>query len=84
MQDASLDSIESLAKTVMWENVIRISTTLSFCLGVPLNALLVWTVVRHSPDELKVYRKVLVQTALIDLTFLTMCFLVQPVSHIRQ
>jgi len=51
----------------------------SMSLGLPLNLLLMWVVACKSPEELRVYKKVLLSTTVIDTAFLAMCFLVQPV-----
>lgn len=66
--------------TVAMERLNVANGWLCLCLGLPLNALLIWLVVRRSPEELRVYRKVLLITALIDSFFLLMTVWVQPVS----
>jgi len=53
---------------------------LCFVLGIPLNALLVWLILRHSSAELRVYRKVLLQAAINDSLFLLATLMVQNVS----
>jgi len=44
-----------------------------------LNTLLIWVIVKHSPAELQAYKKVLLQTAILDTGFIFLCFCVQPV-----
>jgi len=70
----------TLALTEFWEDASRINALVCLCMGLPMNALLCWVIVRHSPKELRVYRKVLLQTAAVDTAYLLISFLVQPVG----
>lgn len=67
--------------TEMWEQAHHVNSAVCLSLGAPLNALAIWLIVRHSPEELRIYRKVLLQTATMDLFFLFLSFLVQPVGN---
>ena len=67
--------------TMMFERMGLVNGWVCMALGLPLNLLLIWVVASQSPKELRVYKKVLISTAVIDLWFLTMCFLVTPVSQ---
>lgn len=70
----------TLATTEWWEQATRSNALVCFGVGMPLNVLLCWAIVKRSPGELRAYRKVLLQTAILDTIFLLVSFLVQPVS----
>ena len=68
----------NLAVTESLEQAVCISALLSLIVGLPLNFLLCWVIIWRSSEELRVYRKVLLQTAVVDTAFLLVSFLVQP------
>ena len=76
----SQDDRELVEWMTAFEHANLINGAVCLALGVPLNALLVWAVLCRSPEELRVYKRVLLSTAIIDTVFLLLCFLVQPVS----
>lgn len=71
---------ETLALTELWECAHHVNSLVCIAGAVPLNTLAIWLIVRHSPDELRIYRKVLLQVAILDLLFAVINFLVEPVS----
>jgi len=71
---------EPVTMTRAFEDASLINGAVCTAIGTPLNALLVWAVVYRSPEELCVYKKVLLSTAAIDTVFLVLCYLVQPMS----
>jgi hypothetical protein len=52
---------------------------IAFVLGVPLNALLFWLILRHTPKEMRVYSQILMQTCVMDLVILGVLQLAQTV-----
>jgi hypothetical protein len=71
---------ELVRMTERFEQASLVNGAVCMGLGLPLNLLLMWVVACKSPEELRVYKKVLISTTIIDTAFLAMCFLVQPVS----
>lgn len=71
---------EMMALTATWERIVRTNAGVCLCLGLPINILVVWLIILRSPEELRTYRKVLLHTALVDLSYLLLSFLVEPVS----
>src|SRR4051794_12168206 len=69
-----------IARTTLFEHASLINGAVCMALGGPLNLLLIWVVAFRSPDELRDYKKVLLQVGMLDIVFLALCFLVQPVS----
>lgn len=63
------------------EQLHRINAYTCLLVGVPLNSALAWLIVRRSNDELRVYSRILLQTAVIDLLFLNIFALYIPVSR---
>lgn len=61
-----------------FEHAGSINYAVCLALALPLNGLLVWVVARRSPDELRVYKKVLLFTSALDTLFVTLTFAVQP------
>ncbi len=58
------------------EFALHINDTLCFLMGVPLNILLICIVALKSCDQLKPYRVVMISTAVLDLIFICVGFLV--------
>uniref|UniRef100_A0A915DQ31 G-protein coupled receptors family 1 profile domain-containing protein n=1 Tax=Ditylenchus dipsaci TaxID=166011 RepID=A0A915DQ31_9BILA len=52
---------------------------LCFVLGVMLNFLLIWLIIKKTHGEMKAYSKILLQTCVLDLYTLTMAVVVQPI-----
>uniref|UniRef100_A0A914HXN1 G protein-coupled receptor n=1 Tax=Globodera rostochiensis TaxID=31243 RepID=A0A914HXN1_GLORO len=50
--------------------------------GVPLNLLLIWLLLRRTSKEMRVYSQILVQTCVVDLLVLVLGELVQPVFFV--
>jgi hypothetical protein len=51
----------------------------AFVLGAPMNAFLIWMIWRHTPKEMHVYSKILLQTCVTDLLLLLFAVLSDPV-----
>jgi len=62
------------------ESIHRLNGYFCFFIGVGLNTWLVWLVRKRSPVELRPYSRLLLQTAVIDLVYLTITFVYMPVS----
>lgn len=58
----------------------RVNGYYCFFAGTGLNTVLVWLVRKQSTPELKVYSRILLQTAVVDLVYLTVMFIYMPVS----
>jgi DMSO/TMAO reductase YedYZ heme-binding membrane subunit len=49
--------------------------------GFPLNALLFWLVWTKTPKEMRVHSRILLQTCIADLIFLSVALIASPVSE---
>jgi len=61
------------------DSVQKINSYLCFFVGSALNLTLLWLIIKRSSDEARPYARILLQTVVIDLVFLTMTFLYSPV-----
>jgi hypothetical protein len=52
----------------------------SFALGIPINALAIWLILRHTPEVMRVYSKILLQTCFVDIAILVLVVLQDNVS----
>lgn len=53
---------------------------LSVLLGMPINFALVWLILNKTPKEMRVYSRVLLQTAFLDILMLASSAIEQPVG----
>ncbi|KAL3071513.1 hypothetical protein niasHT_031877 [Heterodera trifolii] len=58
----------------------RLNASISLFLALCLNAILILLVVKRSPKEMKVYKRILLQTALVDIALSVLSFLSQDVG----
>ncbi|KAL3083855.1 hypothetical protein niasHS_008217 [Heterodera schachtii] len=58
----------------------RLNASISLFLALCLNAILILLVVKRSPKEMKVYKRILIQTALVDIALSVLSFLSQDVG----
>jgi hypothetical protein len=56
------------------------NVSLAVAIGGPLNALLLWVILKKTPAELQPFARILAQTAVIDLLVLGVSFTLLPVS----
>lgn len=61
----------------------NVSEGIACILGLSLNALLIYSIKRTSNAELKKYSRVLLQSAFVDLIFLTIAFIAKPVRFLE-
>lgn len=61
------------------DTVHRVNNYVSFIVGSTLNATVLWLVAKKSSKELRLYSRILLQTAVVDLVFLATTFLYSPV-----
>jgi hypothetical protein len=47
----------------------------SFALGIPFNVLAIWLIARHTPEAMRVYSKILLQTCTADIALLVLTVL---------
>ena len=52
---------------------------LTLCIGGLLNSTTVWLILHHTPKEMRVYSRILLQTCFIDLLTLVIFALIEPV-----
>jgi hypothetical protein len=62
------------------ERAHQINAYACFAIGTSLNATLVWLVVSKSDDELRAYSRILLQTVLLNLLYLTIFAAYIPVT----
>lgn len=62
------------------DSLILANANVCFLIGVALNLLLIWLILKRSPEELRTYSRVLLQVAAVNLVFLTFTVLVAPVQ----
>ena len=55
----------------------------SLVFGSAFNIGLVWLILMHTPTELRVYSRILLQTCVLDLLMLAISAIVQPVFYIQ-
>ncbi|KAL3088402.1 hypothetical protein niasHS_008357 [Heterodera schachtii] len=55
----------------------RLNASISLFLALCLNAILILLVVKRSPKEMKVYKRILLQTAIVDIALSVLSFLSQ-------
>lgn len=67
---ASVDTIDT---------VHRINSCTCFFIGIALNSTMIWLIVKKSSEEVRHYSRILLQTAFVDLAYLTVGFLYSPV-----
>ena len=58
----------------------RVNSVIAFFVGISLNSLLVFLILRSRIEEVKKYGKILLQIAIIDSAYSLTTTLVQPVS----
>ncbi|KAL3073965.1 hypothetical protein niasHT_039459 [Heterodera trifolii] len=58
----------------------RLNASISLFLALCLNAILILLVVKRSPKELKVYKRILLQTAIVDIVLSVFLFLSQDIT----
>ncbi|KAL3071514.1 hypothetical protein niasHT_031878 [Heterodera trifolii] len=58
----------------------RLNASISLFLALCLNAILILLVVKRSPKEMKEYKKILLQTALVDIALSVLSFLSQIIT----
>lgn len=63
----------------MMELLPRANTSVCFFVGVPANALLCYLIARHSPEALRVYGRLLLQTVVVNTLFLCIAYALCPV-----
>jgi hypothetical protein len=56
------------------------NVSVAMAVGGPLNALLLWAILRETPAELRPFARLIAQTAVIDLLLLGVTFTLLPVS----
>lgn len=61
------------------ETLVRANGYVVFALGTLLNSTLIWLIVRKSSRELRLYSRILLQVAVIDIADLVLTFLLMPV-----
>ncbi len=76
---AAVDDHQLIATMERFEAALRVNGVVSTALGVPLNVLFIWLVVKHSAENMGVYKKVMLLTAAMDICFALMSFAAQPV-----
>nr|CAD2164082.1 unnamed protein product [Meloidogyne enterolobii] len=63
----------------MIREVNEASALSAFCIGLTLNCILIWLIIRKSPKEMRVFSHILMQTCCADLIMLTINLLAQPI-----
>uniref|UniRef100_A0A914KQP5 G_PROTEIN_RECEP_F1_2 domain-containing protein n=1 Tax=Meloidogyne incognita TaxID=6306 RepID=A0A914KQP5_MELIC len=63
----------------MIREVNETSAISAFCIGLTLNCILIWLIIRKSPKEMRVFSHILMQTCCADLIMLTINLLAQPI-----
>jgi hypothetical protein len=57
-----------------------INATTTFLIGCTLNLAIIWLAFKRSPKALRTYSRVLLQTAVLNIVYLTVVFLYIPVG----
>ncbi|KAF7636793.1 hypothetical protein Mgra_00003739 [Meloidogyne graminicola] len=63
----------------MIREINEASAISAFCIGVTLNSILIWLIIKKSPKEMRVFSHILLQTCFADLIMLTINVLTQPI-----
>ncbi|KAL3071520.1 hypothetical protein niasHT_031887 [Heterodera trifolii] len=58
----------------------RLNASISLFLALCLNAILILLVVKRSPKEMNVYKRILLQTSIVDIALSVLCFLSQDIT----
>uniref|UniRef100_A0A915CWM1 G-protein coupled receptors family 1 profile domain-containing protein n=1 Tax=Ditylenchus dipsaci TaxID=166011 RepID=A0A915CWM1_9BILA len=63
--------------------VYKVNAGVSFILGVLLNLIFIWLILKKSAKEMKTYKKVLLQTAVFDMILVSVNSAVIPVIYVE-
>lgn len=61
--------------------ILTLNNWIAFCLGIIFNLVLIWLLLKRTPKEMDVHRKILLQTYFLDVFLLVATVLVQPVKN---
>ena len=62
------------------EQIHHANAYFCFLVGIGLNVTLIWAIIKKSSEELRLYSRILLQIGVLDLYYLVVTFLAEPVS----